>query len=54
MAKKLATYERFFWWGSFDGYAPEDSNDGSASQHGGGLGVGGLGDKPLSMGAGSE
>ena len=54
MAKGLATYEGFFWWDSLDGYAPEGDNDGSTSQYGGGLGVGGLGDRLSSAGAGSE
>ena len=46
MAKEVVTYEEFFWWGSLDRYAPEGGNDGSASQYGRGLGVGGLCDKP--------
>ena len=50
MAKKLATYKGFFWWDSLNGYALEGGNDGSASQHGRGLGVGGLCDTPSSVG----
>ena len=54
MATELATYEGSFWWGSLAGYAPEGGSDGSASQHGGGLGVGGLGGVLSSMGDSSE
>ena len=54
VANSLATYRGFFWSGSLDKYAPEGSNNGSASQHGRGLGMGGLGDELSSVGGISE
>ena len=54
VAKGLATYRELFWWGSLNGYAPEGGNDSSASQYGGGLKVGGLGNELSSVGDGSE
>ena len=50
MAEDWATYKKSFWWGNHAEYAPEGGSDGSASQYGGGLGVGGLCDTPSSVG----
>jgi hypothetical protein len=49
VAKELATYRGSFWWDSLDKYAPEGGNNGSTSQHGRGLRMGGLGNELSSV-----
>ena len=49
LVEELATHEGSFWLGSLDECAPKGSNNGSTSQHGRGLRVGGLGDELSSV-----